>query len=178
WGRYTAERQLKIDVLPAPFGPMMANSSSCWTSKLTWDRAVTPPKRSVRSVTRSSGWAREGSPSVASGAAVSGPAMVASVVTSRPPALPAPVGLGLAEGAALGRLPHPQVELPDVLVGEQLVPPPVAHDPAVLEHVALVGDRQRHRGVLLDEEDARSLPVDVDDDVTDLLDDLGSQPER
>ena len=34
-GRYTPLRQLKIDVLPAPFGPMTANSSPGCTSKLT-----------------------------------------------------------------------------------------------------------------------------------------------
>ena len=47
WGWYTCEIVLKIDVLPAPFGPMIANSS--WSSTLndTSLMAVTPPNRSV-----------------------------------------------------------------------------------------------------------------------------------
>src|SRR5579862_6387033 len=38
--------QLTIEVLPAPFGPMMENSSPDWTEKLTSVSARTPPKRS------------------------------------------------------------------------------------------------------------------------------------
>ncbi len=48
-GSYTELRQLKIEVLPAPFGPMMANSSPACTSKVTLSSAVTPPKRSATS---------------------------------------------------------------------------------------------------------------------------------
>ena len=36
--------QFRILVFPAPFGPMMANISSSLTSKLTPERAETPPK--------------------------------------------------------------------------------------------------------------------------------------
>jgi hypothetical protein len=54
-GRYTPLRQLKIDVLPAPFGPITANSSPRPTVKLTPFSAVTPPNRSVRSRTSSRG---------------------------------------------------------------------------------------------------------------------------
>ena len=42
--------QLKIDVLPAPLGPIIAKSSFDLTLKLTSSRAVTPPKRSVTSL--------------------------------------------------------------------------------------------------------------------------------
>src|SRR5207253_2062629 len=55
WGWYTPFRQLKIDVLPAPFGPMIANSSLSLTSNVTSCSAVTPPKRSVTSRASSNG---------------------------------------------------------------------------------------------------------------------------
>ena len=37
---------LKIEVLPAPFGPIMVNISPGSTAKLTPSTAVSPPKRS------------------------------------------------------------------------------------------------------------------------------------
>src|ERR1700674_5993038 len=48
-GRNTPVRQLKKVLLPAPFGPMMARTSSRATSKLTWLSAASPPKRTVNS---------------------------------------------------------------------------------------------------------------------------------
>jgi len=39
--------QLTIDVLPAPFGPMMENSSPSRIEKLTSASALTPPNNSV-----------------------------------------------------------------------------------------------------------------------------------
>ena len=48
-GRSTPVRQLKKVLLPAPFGPMMARTSSRATSKLTWDSAANPPNRTVNS---------------------------------------------------------------------------------------------------------------------------------
>src|SRR5476649_454694 len=48
-GRNTPVRQLKKVLLPAPFGPMMARTSPRASSKLTWDRAFSPPKRTVNS---------------------------------------------------------------------------------------------------------------------------------
>ena len=48
-GRSTPVRQLKKVLLPAPFGPMMARTSSRATSKLTWLSAARPPKRTVSS---------------------------------------------------------------------------------------------------------------------------------
>ena len=44
-GRSTPVRQLKNVLLPAPFGPMMARTSSRSTSKLTCVSAASPPKR-------------------------------------------------------------------------------------------------------------------------------------
>ena len=54
-GRYTPFKQLKIDVLPAPFGPMTAKSSPSRTSKLTSRSALTPPNESETSFTSRSG---------------------------------------------------------------------------------------------------------------------------
>src|SRR5271169_2776933 len=51
-GRRTPVRQLKNVLLPAPFGPMIARISSRRTAKLTWLRAVNPPKQTVRSSVR------------------------------------------------------------------------------------------------------------------------------
>src|SRR5882757_7152926 len=51
-GRNTPVRQLKNVLLPAPFGPMTARISSRTSSKFTWLRAVSPPKRTVRSSVR------------------------------------------------------------------------------------------------------------------------------
>ena len=57
-GRYTPEMTLKIDVFPAPFGPMIANSSLRPTSKLTPSMALTPANRSRTSSNRRIGdWA-------------------------------------------------------------------------------------------------------------------------
>src|SRR3546814_3759427 len=44
WGWYTPLRQLKIEVLPAPLGPMMAKISPGLTSKVTSSSARKPPK--------------------------------------------------------------------------------------------------------------------------------------
>jgi hypothetical protein len=42
--------QFSIDVLPAPFGPMIENSSPGWTEKLTSLSARTPPNTSDTSL--------------------------------------------------------------------------------------------------------------------------------
>src|SRR5688500_6634074 len=89
-----------------------------------------------------------------------------SVATSHAPLLLAPVGLHVAERLAAS-LAHAEVELLDVLVGEELLARPVLHDLPGLHHVAVMGDRQRHRRVLLDEQDAGALLVDVSDDLAD-----------
>src|SRR5471030_3020164 len=48
-GRSTPVRQLKKVLLPAPFGPMMARTSSRLISKLIWESAASPPNRTVNS---------------------------------------------------------------------------------------------------------------------------------
>src|SRR5688572_21960328 len=133
--------QLKIDVLPAPLGPMMAKSSPCSTWKLTSDRAVTPPNWRVRPEQSRSG-----------------PAAFWSPATSGTPALLAAVALHVAV-AAPARLTEPEVRLADVTVGQEVGGGTVEDDLAVLEDVAGVGDRQRHHRVLLHQQDAGSLGV-------------------
>ena len=54
-GRYTWLIVLKIDVLPAPLGPMMANSSPGWTLNDTSSIAITPPNRNPISSTSNNG---------------------------------------------------------------------------------------------------------------------------
>ena len=54
----------------------------------------------------------------------------------------------------------------------------VDDDPAVLEHVAAAGDAERHRRVLLDDEDRGALAVDGLDDVEDLVDQRRRQAHR
>src|SRR5579885_3446298 len=54
-GGSTPVRQLKNVLLPAPFGPMMARTSSRCTSKLIWLSAVSPPNRRLSSSVLSMG---------------------------------------------------------------------------------------------------------------------------
>src|SRR2546430_2722447 len=51
WGWYTPFKTFKSELLPAPLGPMIAQISPRRTSRLTPERAVTPPKESVTSST-------------------------------------------------------------------------------------------------------------------------------
>ena len=103
WGMYTWLIELKIDVLPAPFGPddgeQLAASSTVNETSLI---ASTPPKRSWMSSTSSSG--RH------------------SRAVSRQPPLPSLVVLDVAErlAPALAVAVEAEVELLDVLVLEQL----------------------------------------------------------
>src|ERR1700684_1168253 len=54
-GRSTPVKQLKNVLLPAPFGPMMARTSSRASSKLTADSAANPQKRTDNSSVFSTG---------------------------------------------------------------------------------------------------------------------------
>src|SRR3979411_2701396 len=54
-GLSTPVKQLKKVLLPAPFGPMMAHTSSRLTSKLTLESAARPPNRTVNSSVLSTG---------------------------------------------------------------------------------------------------------------------------
>src|SRR3954454_4787509 len=116
--------QLSTLVLPAPFGPMSANSSPASTASDTPSRTVSPPKRSVRRSSASS--------------AIPPPAAAILLHVAVIPAL-----------AALGT----EIELLDVGMAAQAGGGAVEHDPAVLHHVAVVGDLQRHGRALFDDED-------------------------
>ena len=50
-GEYTPLMQLSIELLPAPFGPMMARISCSRTLKLISVSAFTPPKRRLMLLT-------------------------------------------------------------------------------------------------------------------------------
>src|SRR5262245_56511506 len=112
--------QLSTLVLPAPFGPIRANSSPAATANETSSSTVRPPNRKVRR----------------------------STASSAIPSPTAPVLLHVAVAAALTcRLA--EVEFLDVRVVAQPLGAAVQHHTAVLQHVAVVGDREREGGALL-----------------------------
>src|SRR5882672_4882995 len=116
--------QLSTLVLPAPFGPISAKSSPGAAENDTSSSTTSPPNRRVRRSTASS---------------------------AIPPPAPAilldvPVAAARARAAA-------EVELLHVGMLAQAVGGAVEHDAAVLHHVAVVGDRERDRGALLDQQD-------------------------
>src|SRR5262245_49823234 len=116
--------QLKALVLPAPLGPISANSSPTSTASDSLSSTVRPPNRRFRSSTSSS--------------------------AIPPPA--AAVLLDVAVAAALAaRLA--EIKFLDVgMVGEaRLVA--VEHDAAVLQNVAVVRHLQRHGRALLHQQD-------------------------
>src|SRR5712692_11455775 len=116
--------QLSTLVLPAPFGPINANSSLAPTASETPSSTVRPPKRSVRR-------------SISSSAIPSPAAAILLHVTVAP---------ALAAAAA-------EVEFLDVGMAAQALDRAIEHDPAVLHDVAVVGDFERHRRALLDDQD-------------------------
>src|SRR5262249_62078405 len=63
-----------------------------------------------------------------------------------------------------------QVRPADIGVVRQLGGGSRERDRAGLQHVPAVRDRERHRGVLLDEQDRHALSIDVADRIEDLLD--------
>src|SRR6478609_596435 len=70
-----------------------------------------------------------------------------------------------------------QVERHDLVVVAQVRGRAVLDDATTLQDVAVLRDRQRHGGVLLDQQDRGALAVDVEDDVADGLDDLRREAE-
>src|SRR6266851_8529611 len=124
--------QLSTLVLPAPLGPMSANSSPRSTASDTRSSTWRPPKRSVSRSTSSSAIPSPGAASLL---------QVAIAAPFRGP--------GLAE-----------IELLDIAVVAQPRPVSVEHDAAVLQHIAVVGNGQRRGRTLLDDHDgdAELLP--------------------
>src|SRR3569832_1237137 len=114
--------QLSTLVLPAPFGPISASSSPGAREKETPSSTGRPPKRRDRFSTGSS---------------------------AIPPPRPA-VLLDVAIATALtGCLP--EVEFLHVLVALEALAAAIQHDTAVLHHVSVIGEIERHRRALLDE---------------------------
>src|SRR6476620_5255311 len=142
--------QLSTLVLPAPFGPISANSSPASTASDTPSRTVSPPKRNVRRSSASS--------------AIPPPAAAILLHVAIIPAL-----------AALGT----EIEFLDVGMAAQALGAAVEHDPAVLHHVAVVGDLPRHgRALLHDQDGDAELAPDFDQPAQQILDHHGSEAER
>src|SRR5262249_9473336 len=123
--------QLSTLVLPAPFGPISANSSPAATASETPSSTVRPPKRRVR-------------PSISSSAIP-------------PPA--AAILLDVAIASSLTALAA-EIEFLDVLVLAQALGRAVEHDAAVFHDIAVVGDVEPYRGALLHDQngDAELAP--------------------
>src|SRR6266566_81675 len=142
--------QLSTLVLPAPFGPMSANSSPFSTASDTPSSTVRPPKRNVRCSTASS--------------AIPSPAAAVLLDVAVAPAL--------AAGAA-------EIEFLDVGMATQAFGGAVEHDAATLHHVAVVGDLQGDRRALLDDQDGDGeLTPDLGEPAQQVGDHHGSKPER
>src|SRR5262245_28442570 len=116
---YSPLMQLSTLVLPAPFGPISANSSPGLTANEMPSSTTSPPNRSV---SRSS-----------SSSAIPPPA--AAVL------LHVPIASALAAGLA-------EIELLDFGMAAQPCGIAIEHHAAVLHHIAVVGDFERNRGTL------------------------------
>src|SRR5215831_5031680 len=123
--------QLSTLVLPAPFGPISANSSPAATASETRSSTVRPPKRRVR------------------------PSMSSSAIPS--PA--AAILLDVAIASSLAALAA-EIELLHVRMLAQALSRAVEHDAAVFHDIAVVGDVERNGGALLHDQngDAELAP--------------------
>src|SRR5262245_14129217 len=142
--------QLRRLVLPAPFGPMRANSSPASTASDTLSRTVSPPNRSVR----------------------------ASMANSAIPSPGAAILLDVAIApASTGHVP--EIEFLDVAMLAQALGAAVEHDAAVLEHIAVVGNIEGKARALLDQEDGEAeLAADPDQPMQQVLHNDRRQAER
>src|SRR5436190_3928046 len=126
--------QLSTLVLPAPLGPMSANSSPLRTARETLSSTLRPPKRSD---SRSS-----------SSSAIPAPA--------------AAVLFDIAVAASLSAL-VPQIEFLNVRMAAQALGGAVQHDLAVLHDVAVIRNLQGDRRALLDHQNGDAeLAADID----------------
>src|SRR5262245_18685230 len=112
--------QLKALVLPAPLGPMSANSSAGCTANDRSSSTARPPKSKDRLSTSSS--------------------------AIPPPA--APVLLHVTAAASRPAAALPEIELLDIGMVAQARAVAVEHDTAVLHDVAVVGDGEGDRRAL------------------------------
>src|SRR5262245_56278119 len=128
--------QLKALVLPAPLGPMSANSSAASTANDRPSSTVSPPKRRLRPSTSSS---------------------------AIPPPAPA-VLLDVAVAAARSAAGLAEIELLDVGMVAEPRAIAIQHDAAVLQDVAVVGDGERHGCALLHQHHSQlELALDLDE---------------
>src|SRR6187402_2373955 len=142
--------QLSALVLPAPLGPMSANSSPAATENDTSSSTVRPPKRRHKCATSSS-----------------------AIPPPRPAILlDGPVRAALAAGLA-------EVEFLHVLVALEPFAVAVEHDAAVLHHIGMIGDGQRGGGALLDQQNGNAeFVADREQPPRKVLHNHGRQPER
>src|SRR6201986_4749987 len=122
--------QLSTLVLPAPLGPISANSSRTSSASETPSSTVRPPNRSVRR----------------------------SISSSAIPPPPARILLDLAIASSLAALAA-QIEFLDVRVPAQALGRAVEHDASIFHHVTVIGDVERHRCALLHEQNADAEPA-------------------
>src|SRR5262249_28476347 len=142
--------QLSTLVLPAPLGPMRANSSPCPIANDTFSRMVSPPKRRPKR-------------SMASSAMPPPRAAILFDVA---------VGAPLAGGLA-------QVELLDVLMTLESFAISVEDDASVLHHISVIGDLQSRGRALFNQQDADAEFVAYGPETTgEVLDNDRGQAER
>src|SRR6267378_3628995 len=115
--------QLSTLVLPAPFGPINANSSPAASASDTPSRTVRPPNRNVRR----------------------------SISSSAIPSPAAAILLDIAVASSLTTLAA-EIEFLDVGMTPQTLGRSVEHDAPAFHDVAVVGDLQRHGRALLDDQ--------------------------
>src|SRR4029078_11142067 len=142
--------QLSALVLPAPLGPMSANSSPAATENDTSSSTVRPPKRTHKCATSSS-----------------------AIPPPRPAILlDGPVRAALAAGLA-------EIEFLHILMALEPLTVAVEHDAAVLHHIGMVGDGQRRGGALLDEQDRDAeFVADREQPPREVLHDDGREAKR
>src|SRR6516162_6719747 len=113
--------QLSTLVLPAPFGPISANSCAFSTVSEISSSTVRPPNRNVRR----------------------------SISSSAIPSPPAAVLLDVAVAAPFSAFSS-EIEFLNVRMPPQPSRRAVEHDLSVFHHVAIIGDFERNRRALLD----------------------------
>src|SRR6185312_17409813 len=73
---------------------------------------------------------------------------------------------------------QPDISLPHAIVAEEVGAAALHHDAAVLQDIAAVGEAQRYRDVLLDEDDRQPVLAQPADDGEDVVDDARREAER
>src|SRR5262249_11735973 len=142
--------QLSTLVLPAPLGPMSANSSPGSTASEMSSSTVRPPNRSVRR----------------------------SIASSAIPSPVAAILLDVAVARSLSGLAS-QVELLNVGMIAQPLGGAVEHDLAILHDVAVIGNLQRDGGTLLNHENGDGeLATNISEPRQQILDYRRSKAER